>query len=357
MLNQDRLMKSSMILLLLMILGMVAIGGITRLTGAGLSIVEWKPIVGILPPFTVNQWLAEFSRYQQSPEFLKINFGMTLAEFQSIFWLEYIHRLWGRLIGVVLILPTVLIFIKKEYRYLCPFVILLWILGASQGVMGWLMVKSGLSGDPHVSPYRLAAHLMLGFSIFGVALWMSLLLLIEQKNVIARSNTPRNVAWLINSTLILVLVTAFLGAFVAGHKAGLVYNTFPLMGNSFIPQEFLTTTPWYVDLFENPVSVQFVHRCFAIITFVSCLLLWQSQKSNYLFTGIAICALIQVALGISTLLLIVPTWLATLHQVFAFVLFGFLVSARFLLKSSSKGNKVTVSYDEQRISFDEKSVF
>lgn len=140
-----------------MILGMVLIGGLTRLTGSGLSIVEWKPITGVFPPLTQNDWLIEFSKYQTSPEFQKINFGMTLQEFKSIFFLEYIHRLWGRLIGIALLIPTFLMIIKSQHRELKYLLGALWILGLMQGLMGWVMVKSGLSHDPHVSPYRLSA--------------------------------------------------------------------------------------------------------------------------------------------------------------------------------------------------------
>ena len=382
-----------------MVLGMVFIGGLTRLTGSGLSIVEWKPLTGILPPLTPTEWIREFSKYQQSPEFQKINFGMTLADFQSIFFLEYLHRLWGRLIGIVLLVPTLLMIFKKQHRELWLFLALLWILGLAQGVMGWVMVKSGLIHDPHVSPYRLSAHLFLGFMIFGITLWMTLLLykdrlsnsqlpqddchpeFIPQLSKVGKSNkssslraqrsnpgkleNPLNNIYKFFSRLLrpalsrarnddgesnkvlircslfalfLVVLTALFGAFVANLKAGLVYNTFPMMGESLIPREFLTQFPWWRDLFENPVSAQFIHRCLAILTAVFCGGLWVFQRRLVLspsltlaFNGMLIAVLVQVSLGILTLLLAGPLLLALLHQSVAFLVFGSLVYTLFLL--------------------------
>jgi len=336
--EQYLILKSSMIVLTIMILGMVAIGGLTRLTGSGLSIVEWKPLLGIFPPLNIEQWVLEFSKYQHSPEFQKINFGMTLPEFQSIYWLEYLHRLFGRLLSLSLLIPTYFVFIKKQHREKWPFVVLLWLLGAGQGLMGWLMVKSGLNHDAHVSPYRLAGHLFLALAIFSVALWMTFSLFMS-KSKIERNPAFQSLSRLSSLGIVLVLMTAFLGALVAGLKAGLVYNTFPYMGESIIPREFLTQNPWWSDLFENPVSVQFLHRVFAVFTVLYCVGLWVYQQNLNLpislriaFTGVAISAIIQVLLGIGTLLLSVPIGLATLHQSCAFILFGFLLATLFLLK-------------------------
>ena len=326
-------LKGSMLTLLLLIFGMVVIGGLTRLTGSGLSIVEWKPITGILPPLTLQEWILEFQRYQQSPEFLKINGSMTLSEFQSIFWLEYIHRLWGRGLGFVLLIPTYLILFKREAFFLWPWLVSLWILGASQGVMGWLMVKSGLVLDPHVSPYRLAAHLLLGFAIFGVALWMTLSLYGE-KGMSNRALQRHSLC-----ALALVLCTAFWGALVAGLKAGLVYNTFPLMGGNIIPHELFHHSPWWRDLLENPVSVQFMHRLFALLTIGWCLWMWSAQRRKKLalcvsqsLTLVAVMILLQFSLGIVTLLWGVPLPLAILHQGIGLLLFGSLVMLLFRLR-------------------------
>jgi len=335
------LFKASLMILILMILGMVIIGGVTRLTGSGLSIVEWKPLIGILPPLTTSDWTIEFSKYQLSPEFQKINFGMTLSDFQSIYWLEYIHRLWGRLLGVVLLIPTLLMILKKQHVELWLYLTSLWILGASQGAMGWLMVKSGLILDPHVSAYRLAAHLFLGFAIFGVALWMGFKLYQDKLSLPRKGFSQKAFVSLRTLSLIaflLILLTALLGALVAGLKAGLLYNTFPLMGERLIPHEFLTLSPWWRDFLENPVSVQFLHRIAATITAFFCIWIWVyqytltiPQKLSYSFGVVATFALLQVFLGILTLLHEVPIVLATLHQGMAFLLFGGLLYVLFLI--------------------------
>lgn len=336
-----------------MILGMVLIGGLTRLTGSGLSIVEWKPVIGFIPPLTHNDWLMEFSKYQVSPEFQKINFGMTLDDFKSIFFLEYIHRLWGRVIGIVLLIPTFLMIFKKQHREVKFLLIALWVLGLSQGLMGWMMVKSGLNHDPHVSPYRLSAHLALGFMIFGVALWMTLMLYRErfkptaynpisvrpERRCVERSGrTEKRLQKYTLIALSLVLFTALLGGLVAGLKAGLVYNTFPLMGETFIPREFLTQSPWWKDLLENPVSVQFLHRAFAMATVVVCGGLWLYQRHLKIlpplsigFNAMLLCVILQLSLGIMTLLWGVPLLLALLHQGMAFLVFGSLVYILFVL--------------------------
>lgn len=371
-----------------MILGMVLIGGLTRLTGSGLSIVEWKPVTGMFPPLTPTDWIVEFSKYQNSPEFKKINFSMTLEEFQSIFFLEYIHRMWGRLIGFVLLIPTFLMIFKKQHRELWPLLALLWFLGLAQAFMGWVMVKSGLNQDPHVSPYRLVGHLFLGFMIFGTALWMTLRVfqkqscgrkrypvplgsvipakagiqeisdikspgsrILRKPKLLLRFSKFRDDAlwckgegllkYLTLIALALVLLTALFGGFVAGLKAGLIYNTFPLMGEHLVPREFLTTSPWWKDLLENPVTVQFLHRVFAITTTVFCGGLWMYQRKveispalSMAFNTMAITILLQVSLGILTLVFEVPLFLALLHQGVAFVLFGSLVYVIFLFYNS-----------------------
>lgn len=322
-----------------MILGMVLIGGLTRITGSGLSIVEWKPITGFIPPLTHAEWVLEFSKYQSSPEFQKINFGMTLADFQSIYFLEYIHRLWGRLIGFVLLVPTFLMVFNSQHRALAPLLILLWILGFAQGLMGWIMVKSGLTHDPHVSPYRLSAHLFLGFMIFGVALWMTLRIY-QDRLTVKYAQIPLNPLKTASFiALFLVLLTAQCGALVAGLKAGLLYNTFPMMGESLVPREFLTQTPWWRDLFENPVSVQFLHRLCAMATALFCGGLWMYQRKlnpfpalTNAFNAMMIMVVVQVSLGILTLLFVVPPSLALLHQGVAFLVFGSLVYVMFLLE-------------------------
>lgn len=335
----DTLFKTSLVALCIMVFGMVLIGGLTRLTGSGLSIVEWKPVTGLIPPLTSHDWLIEFSKYQTSSEFQKINLGMTLDEFKSIFWLEYLHRLWGRLIGFVLLIPTLFMIFKKQHRELKFLLGSLWILGLGQGLMGWMMVKSGLSHDPHVSPYRLSAHLALGFMIFGVALWMTLLLYKDKLPPVTLKSYGGILKRGAIFALLLILFTALLGGLVAGLKAGLVYNTFPLMGESLIPREFLTYSPWWRDLLENPVSVQFLHRVGALTTGLFCGGLWLYQRQRIVspplslaFNAMGIGIILQLSLGIMTLLFEVPLVLALLHQGVAFLVFGSVVYILFLLR-------------------------
>ncbi|MBN9343883.1 MAG: hypothetical protein BGO76_00715 [Caedibacter sp. 38-128] len=288
---------------------MIVLGGVTRLTGSGLSIVEWQPFQGIFPPLTQQDWTTLFSQYQASPEYQKVNFGMSLIEFKQIFWLEYIHRLWGRFIGLYFLF---LIFYVLKKRVLRPYLgalLALWSLGAIQGVVGWYMVKSGLVHDPYVSPYRLSMHLMLAIITYSWALNLGLRLWYAHIKTWDYS---------VITAVSLISLTILFGGLVAGHKAGLIYNTFPLMGKSWIPEELFFEAPWWKDLIHNPVSIQFVHRLLAIITllFLGFLAL---QRQGFYRVVFAL-AILQAGLGISTLLLHVPVFLATSHQAIAIVL-------------------------------------
>lgn len=344
--TKDTLFKGSLITLTVMILLMALIGALTRLTGSGLSIVEWKPLTGVLPPLTFQEWALEFAKYQQSPEYQKVNLGMTLDDFQSIFWLEYVHRLWGRLLAIILLIPTYLTIFKAQHRELWPFLVFLWILGAAQGAMGWLMVKSGLVHDPHVSPYRLALHLLLGFAVFGVSFWMTLKLYKDKLLLARKGFSQKAYSSLTKITflaILLVVVTACFGAFVAGLKAGFLYNTFPLMGEGFIPYEIFSQSPWWKDILENPVTVQFLHRVLAIITGGFCCWLWIYQRKleipihlSRAYSSVVVLVFLQLTLGILILLLVVPIGIAVLHQGLAFVLFGSLLYTTFLLLNREK---------------------
>jgi len=242
---------------------MVILGGLTRLTGSGLSMVDWRPVTGFLPPLNEAQWQSVFDLYKVSPQYHKVNFGMSLSEFKGIFWLEFIHRLGGRFIGVLFLAPLLYSLLKKDLRSWSFKILGIWILGGLQGVMGWYMVKSGLVDEPWVSPFRLCAHLLLAFLTCSLLFWSGLVLRsqYQQKNTLKPQffqslKSPKALA-----TLILVVLTICYGAFVAGMKAGLIYNTFPLMGETFIPSEILFHTPWYENFFMNPVTVQFIHVC------------------------------------------------------------------------------------------------
>lgn len=288
---------------------MILLGGMTRLTGSGLSIVEWQPFLGIFPPLTHQDWAALFSQYQATPEYQKVNFGMTLLEFKQIFWLEYIHRLWGRFIGLYFAFLIVYALKKKVLRPCLSSLLALWSLGALQGVVGWYMVKSGLVHDPHVSPYRLSMHLMLAIITYSWALNLGLRLWYAHRGTWNYSAM---------TAVSLVLLTTLFGGLVAGHKAGLIYNTFPLMGKSWIPEEIFFETPWWKDLIHNPVSIQFIHRVLAIITLIFLGGLALARQGFYIV--VFVLAILQAILGISTLLLHVPIFLAVSHQAIAIVL-------------------------------------
>ncbi len=291
-----------------LIFAMVVIGGITRLTESGLSITEWKPVTGALPPFSEAAWEAEFEKYRQIPEYRERNLGMTLAEYKTIYWWEYVHRLWGRAIGVIFLLPFLWFLLRGQIRGGLAWKLgAVFVLGAAQGALGWYMVTSGLVDRVSVSPYRLTAHLMLALVIYAAVLWIALDLV--------RPNTRRADRRALGLGLI-VLLTMASGGFVAGHDAGLIYNTFPLMDGQVVPAGYLDLDPWWRNLFENPASVQFNHRVLGITTALFSLLYWRLARDDS--TGAAyavlIVALLQASLGIGTLLLEVPIPLAALHQ-------------------------------------------
>ena len=306
---------------------MVVLGGVTRLTGSGLSMTDWKPVTGFLPPLTDEAWNEEFSRYQESPEFQKKNSHMDVDDFKGIFWLEYLHRLLGRLIGIAFAVPFVY-FLVRGYiparqwpRYTAMFV-----LGGMQGVLGWYMVKSGLVDNPNVSQYRLTAHLSAAFTVYAFMLWVALSLLYPSD----RGPHP----WFKRTALLwgFVTVTILSGGFVAGLKAGKIYNTFPLMGDGLVPPGLFAMDPAWINLFENTTTVQFDHRVLAISSLLLIILYWFKARSAELpaRTGKAANALLhtgllQVALGITTLLMAVPIFLGALHQAVALLLFSVLL--------------------------------
>ncbi len=303
---------------------MVVLGGVTRLTGSGLSMVDWRPIMGWLPPLGEAEWQRTFEMYQLSPEFQKINSHMNLHDFKGIFWLEYLHRLLGRTIGLVFAIPFLYFLIagyitKREW----PKYFLMFALGGLQGVLGWYMVKSGLVDNPHVSQYRLTAHLVAAFLIYAYMLWVALSLLYPQPG-------GKRHSWYGRSVLLgcLISTTIISGGFVAGLHAGEIYNTFPMMGSSLIPPGLLALEPAWRNLFDNMTTVQFNHRLLAITTFVIIVIYWLRARSAALppralpaANAMLLAAVLQVALGISTLLLSVPIVLAASHQAVAMLLF------------------------------------
>lgn len=304
-----------------MVFAMVVLGGFTRLTESGLSMTGWRPVTGWLPPLSVDQWQIHFDAYRNSPEYQKINAGMSLDEYKEIFWLEYLHRLWGRVIGIAFALPFAFFLIKGWLnRPLILRLAFLLVLGGLQGAIGWWMVKSGLVDRPDVSQYRLATHLIMAFLIIAFALWTALDLL--SKKTCAVSSFTSGYASMI---VVVVFVTVFSGALVAGLNAGMIYNTFPLMQGQLFPPEGFAMTPWYKNFFEDLATVQFQHRMLAILSALLVLGFWYAgrtlqpewrTRANVMLGVVAL----QVAMGISTLLLVVPIPLAAAHQAGAVLL-------------------------------------
>ncbi|HCK76620.1 MAG TPA: heme A synthase [Gammaproteobacteria bacterium] len=303
---------------------MVILGGVTRLTDSGLSMVRWEPISGILPPLNQMVWQAEFEHYRQFPEYQKINAGMSLQEFKRIFYFEYAHRMLGRIIGLVFAIGFVWLWIRKHLsRPLVPHLVAMFFLGGAQGLLGWYMVKSGLVDMPHVSQYRLTAHLGLAISIYLYILWMLFLLLERNPAPVASRGLRRASVGL----GILAFLTVLSGGFVAGLKAGHAFNTFPLMAGQWIPPGYLALEPIWRNLFENIATVQFNHRLLAVSTLTLLLVfairvmrdkaLQPLRRPTLALAGLAT---IQVGLGISTLLWFVPVTLGATHQAVALVL-------------------------------------
>jgi len=312
-----------------LVFAMVVLGGITRLTRSGLSIVEWQPIIGTLPPLTSADWQALFLKYQLTPEYQKVNPGMTLEGFKGIFWLEYFHRLLGRLIGVAFFAPFLYFLWRRTVAM--PLALKLggiFVLGALQGLMGWYMVKSGLIDDPRVSQYRLTAHLSLAIAIYGAMLWVALDLLFPKAGrsvALQGLRRVRRLAWAVTLLVIAMVVT---GGFVAGIRAGYAYNTFPLMNGHLIPPELFLIEPWYLNFFNNMATVQFDHRVIAWLLALAVPWLWYESgraglpaRTRLLAHLLLAAAAAQIALGIATLLLIVPAALAAAHQAGALVVF------------------------------------
>ncbi len=299
---------------------MVLVGGATRLTESGLSITEWQPVSGVVPPLDAAQWATEFARYKEIPQYRAIHADMTLSQFKSIFYWEYTHRLLGRLIGVVFLVPFAWFLVRRRLsRRLAPRLALIFVLGGLQGAIGWYMVASGLSGRIEVSQYRLALHLATAIVIYGAMLWVAL----DLWGTGSRSAAPVDARLRRGASVVLGLVfaTVVAGAFVSGLRAGYVYNTFPLMGGQFVPEGYLHLGPWYRNLFENVAAVQFDHRVLAETTVAAIVVLWLGGRAVGLapaagraFAALAAMALVQAALGLATLLLVVPLPLAVLHQ-------------------------------------------
>ena len=307
-----------------LVFAMVVVGGITRLTHSGLSIVEWQPIVGTFPPLDDKAWHEVFGKYQQTPEFRQVNPDMELAGFKRIFWWEYAHRLLGRLIGAAFMLPLLWFAARGRIaRRLGWKLAAIFALGGLQGAMGWYMVQSGLVDDPRVSQYRLAAHLGIALLIYAAMLWIALDLL-SPRGTEARRGLRRFAFAL----AVLVFAMALSGGLVAGIRAGLAYNTFPLMNGHLVPPGMFVIEPWYLNFFANMATVQFDHRLVAWLLALLVPWFWlrvrraQASPRARMAAGVLLAALVlQIAMGIATLLLAVPVPLAAAHQAGALLVF------------------------------------
>jgi cytochrome c oxidase assembly protein subunit 15 len=323
-----------------MVVGMVVIGGITRLTGSGLSMVEWSPLLGAIPPLSDADWRSAFERYQRFPQYKLVNAGMTLGAFKAIFFWEYLHRLVGRLIGVVFILPWLWLTVTRRVdgrlsRRLAGGLVL----GGMQGALGWFMVKSGLVDQPAVSHFRLAAHLVLALVVLAYLLWLLLDLWPSPPGPVPG---PLHVGAPL--LLALVLLQIVYGAFTAGMKAGYGYNTFPTMNGEWIPSGATRLAPLWTNLFENPTAVQFLHRTFGwsllfatvgVWLFVRSLPLRPSSRRS--LGALTVLVSLQFVLGVATLLMIVPVGLAVLHQFCACLVFTSAVVLNHSVRSSFHG--------------------
>lgn len=322
--NHNRTVAIWLLICCGLVFAMVVLGGFTRLTGSGLSMVDWRPVTGWLPPLNDAEWQRVFEMYKESPEFQKVNSEFDVNDFKGIFWLEFLHRLLGRLIGVVFFFPCVYFFVKGYIRFNeWPKYLLMLALGGFQGALGWYMVKSGLVDVPHVSQYRLTAHLVSAFAIYAFMFWVALSLLYPA------TGTERH-PWFKRTFWVTALasVTIVSGGFVAGLKAGKIYNTFPMMGDHWIPPGTLALEPVWRNFFDNTTTVQLDHRILAITTLIVIVVYWFKARSADLpararpgVNALMHTAVLQVALGITTLLMAVPVFLGAMHQAVAMVLF------------------------------------
>jgi cytochrome c oxidase assembly protein subunit 15 len=319
--NDRRVVRAWLYVVALMIVAMVVVGGATRLTGSGLSITEWKPIHGVVPPLNENEWREEFAKYREIPQFVIVNPGMTLSEFQRIFWWEWGHRLLGRLIGAVVLVPLAFFwFTGRLEAKLKPRLVAIFLLGGLQGAIGWWMVASGLSERVSVSQYRLTVHLTLALVILAYVVWVARSIAPRGKD--DQGSAPASLRIAAGVVLGLVFIQIVLGGLVAGLKAGLTFNTWPLMDGTFIPAGLFILEPWWANFGENVMTVQFAHRIGAYVLFAAALVhAFQARGTPHAVGAWLLFVLVtaQAAIGVLTLVNVVPLSLALLHQIGAAV--------------------------------------
>ena len=309
---------------------MVLLGGAVRLTGSGLSIVDWQPLMGSIPPLNERAWNQAFEEYRQFPEYKLINHSITLAEFRFIYLMEYAHRLLGRLTGLIFLLPfLIFLFLGKLPKGLAAKLWMLFLMGAIQGGMGWYMVKSGLVDDPAVSQYRLTAHLIIAVVIY--AYMIRIIVGLHSKHL-SYSKPAIRLGPVLLGVILLMICS---GGFVAGTHAGFIYNTFPMMGEQWIPDQLLAISPVWKNAFENPVTIQLIHRCMAaallilIVLYAGMLIRHRRHVVRGFAIAVVLAGVIQIALGISVLLLKVPVALGMAHQTGALILLTVVIVAVF----------------------------
>ena len=324
-----------------MVFCMVVVGGATRLTRSGLSITEWQPILGALPPLSAADWQEAFEKYQLTPEYRQVNAGMSMEAFKGIFWWEYFHRLLGRTIGVAFLLPLIWFWVKKQIHTALAWQLAgIFVLGGLQGAMGWYMVTSGLVDDPRVSQFRLTAHLLLAFAIFAAMFWTALSLLHSHSGERPAPQSLHRLGWCVTVLVIYMITT---GGFVAGIRAGFAYNTFPLMNGHFMPPEIWQLDPWWKNFFYNMATAQFDHRLGAWLLAVLVPVFWWrahavalAPRQRHAGHWLLALLVLQITLGISTLLLQVPVALAAAHQGGAVLLFAAALNANHALRGHRK---------------------
>ncbi|WEX78575.1 COX15/CtaA family protein [Sinorhizobium numidicum] len=325
-----RQIRGWLAVVLFALFALVLVGGGTRLTESGLSITEWKPIHGVIPPLSAQEWEEEFQLYQRIPQYEQLNKGMTVEEFKTIFWWEWAHRVLARAIGVIFALPLLFFWItgRIERRLRLPLLGILS-LGAFQGFIGWWMVSSGLVERTEVSQYRLATHLVIACLIFAACMWI-LRGLCPHSDDAAPTKRSRMTAGIIAA---MSLFQIYLGALVAGLDAGFTYNTWPLMDGAIVPEGLFVQQPAWINLFENPKTVQFLHRAGAYLLFALALIhmivsLRAAPETTHARRSVVLFALvtIQAVVGITTLVLQVPIGWAVLHQAGALAVLGFAIA-------------------------------
>jgi len=323
-----------------MVFLIIIIGGLTRLTDSGLSMVDWQPLLGTIPPLNYSQWLDVFNDYQLSPEFLYVNKNITLDEFKYIFWWEWFHRFLARLIGIVFIIPFIYFFFKKYFNFFFyKRFIIIFGLGLIQAFVGWWMVKSGLVDDPYVSPYRLTFHLINAVIIYCLLLWTC----IEYYHLKSmRLIYFRTKEFLILLSVFFVFITILSGGFMAGSHAGQSFNTYPLMNGKIIPDDIYIHDLGILNLFENTITINFNHRWIATLTFIYTFSLFTYlifnkfiKLSNHIILIVLVILSLQFLLGIMTLLSNVEIHYGSLHQTNSIALLSILLFAYF--KSKIKG--------------------